>query len=378
MKPIGILGAAGTVGLLTARLLAGRGVPLILAARQTERLEDAAAQLSRQVPVRLAAVDARDQAAVSRLCAEVSVLLQCAGPYTDAGDPPMRAAIATATPLLDVTGEQAWVRQSITRYDAPARAAGVPLAHAMGVEVLLADAAAHLLVARHPEVTSLELAHVVSGFASSPGSRLTALRVIQAEAMAWVDGTWRPCLAGSRLRLLQFNPPFSRCLGVSMPGVEMATIPLHLPQLRTIHSSIALPSGLALGLYLSAPLAARAPLGTAGRLAEKALAWTDQTPLATDATAQFQIALTGHGPAGPRHLTVCARAPYGLSAEILARSAVRVARLGPHVGRGGVLAPAQMVDPAGMLTELAQDGWIELDGGPGSRHSESPPTTRDG
>jgi short subunit dehydrogenase-like uncharacterized protein len=272
----------------------------------------------------------------------------------------MRAAIATGTPLLDVTGEQAWVRQSLARYDQPARAAGVPLAHAMGVEVLLADAAAHLLVTRHPELTSLEVAHVVHGFASSAGSRLTALRVAQAPAAAWVEGRWEPCLAGSRLHKLAFLPPFGRRYGVFMPGVEMATIPQHLPQLRTIHSFIALPLAMALGLSLTAPLAAQVPHGALGRWTERALALTHQTPLATDAAARFQIALTGFGPAGARHLTLAARAPYGLSAEILARSALRVAAGGPYIGRGGVLAPAQMVDPVAILSELQADGWLTL------------------
>lgn len=364
-----ILAATGVMGTLVARELAAQGIPLRLGARSAEKLNALAATLPPHSQVTLHVVDAQDVFAVRDFCQPTAVLLQCAGPYTDMGDVPIQAALATQTHVLDVTGEQPWVLQSHRRYDEMARQNGVAIGHAMGVEVVLADLAATELLRHAPQATHLTLAHAVRDFASSRGSRLSALRVTQQSSVAFIDGRHRPCPAGSQWRQVILDPPFATRGAVSLPGVELWSIPQQHLQLRDVTSWLALPGpvrgdvSVARALSLAARLHHRVHPWLPQRVLNQAIGLSQATPEHTDPQAYFQIALeASREVSGQSHplarLVLHAHGPYSLSARILVYCAVQLLRKGPAIGRGGVLAPGQVVDPRALWQHMVQEKWL--------------------
>ena len=362
---VALLGATGVMGRWTAAALAEQGVTLLLAGRERQALEAVAAPLRRHTRVDVAVADAAVEQQVAAVTAQARVLVQCAGPYSACGDPPIRAALSTGTHVLDLAGEQAWVLQSRSRYDATARARGVVIAHGMGVEVQLADVGAHRLTAADPTLHSLEIGHVVHGFVSSAGSRASAAHVACAQGVTWSGGRWEPRVPGARARLLFFRAPFGVCAGVWIPGVEQVTIPLHQSQLTHVASYIGMPAPAAAVVRAVAPTVVptirRFPTQ---RWVSRFLALSRAGPEATDDAASFQLVLEGRGASGRVQMHLEARAPYGLSARLLADAACALLRAGPACGRGGVLAPSQCLDPAAAWHRWQRAGWVKVHGPP--------------
>jgi len=138
-----IYGANGYTGELIAREAAARGLRPILAGR------DAAAVAVLANELRLAH---RSFPARAPALAEVSLVLNCAGPFSATASPLMRACLEGRAHYLDITGEIDVFEHAQT-LSSPARTAGVVICPGVGFDVIPTDCLARALVeavARQP------------------------------------------------------------------------------------------------------------------------------------------------------------------------------------------------------------------------------------
>ena len=152
-----IYGANGYTGTLIARRAAARGVPAILGGRQADAVNALAAELGRTA--RVFAVD--DPAAVATALAGITVVLNCAGPFSRTAAPLVDACLRARAHYLDITGELA-VLESLAARDAEARAAGVTLLPGAGFDVVPTDCLAAEAKHRLPTATHLALEEILS------------------------------------------------------------------------------------------------------------------------------------------------------------------------------------------------------------------------
>ncbi len=144
-----VFGATGFVGRLVAEYLAHHapdGVRVGLAGRSQERLTTVRAGLGpRAAAWPIIVADAGDSASLTRLAARTQVVATTVGPYRRDGMPLVVACTEARTHYADLTGEVAFMRDSIdTCHDSAARN-GVRIVHACGFDSIPSDLGVLLL-----------------------------------------------------------------------------------------------------------------------------------------------------------------------------------------------------------------------------------------
>lgn len=182
MTHLMIYGAAGYSGRMAAEQAAALGLRPILAGRDAAPLREVAEAL--KLDHRLFALD--DPGAVDAGLAEVSVLLNCAGPFQHTAGPLMRGALRNRVHYLDIAAELDSYDLA-EALDARARADGVMLLPGSGGSVAMLGSLAGV-AARHvttPRKVSVAL-HVAG--AMSRGSAVSASQNLTARTLARVEG----------------------------------------------------------------------------------------------------------------------------------------------------------------------------------------------
>src|SRR4051794_20260062 len=114
-----IYGATGYTGELIARRAVACGLPAIPAGRRGDVLDRLAAELDR--PCRVFALD--QPSSIDAALAGVTVVLNCAGPFSRTAAPLVEACLRARAHYLDITGEIP-VLESMAARDTEARASG--------------------------------------------------------------------------------------------------------------------------------------------------------------------------------------------------------------------------------------------------------------
>ena len=374
-----IYGATGTTGALVARELVGRGFEVVLSGRDRHRLTHLARDLS-GLEIRPAQVhDAEEMAAAVR---GARVVVACAGPFLQVGEPTMRAAIEAGAHYLDMCGEQAFLREAYERFDSPARRAGVVAAPGFAWEVAVGDWAASRAAAlcraqaaagggapgeAPGEIDELMIGYALSHVSASAGTRQSLIAALSQPASVWREDRWERVAPLSRTRRIAFPAPFGELEAFLWPSGEVITTPRHAPA-RQVEAYLTVAEGATplraaarlaglIGPLLSA--AAASPLGALARAHAGGAAPPDEAArrhiefaVIAEATLQFRRT----------RVAVGGTDPYGLSARIAALGVERLigaqARGGPPPA--GVIAPSQLTDPEGSLATLVGEGWLSL------------------
>lgn len=352
-----VLGATGYTGRLVAREAAGAGVPVVLAARDADRLAAVAAETG-LAATRL--VDVTDRASLGGLIRRGDAVINTAGPFLELGEPVVRACVEAGAHYLDTAGEQPFMHTVRQRYHSAARENGVAVVNAMAFEYALGDCAAALAARGLGPLRSLDVVYSWDGSHSSRGTRRTILRMIGSRAWERRAGEFQPLVPASRHRRVTFAS--GRTLNaVAFGAGELLTVPRHLdvadasgwialgsPAARLAPwVSPALPFAVPLLRPVLEPLVARAPEPTAEQRAASRFAIRLEL-VATDGTR--------------RAVEVQGADPYGVTATATVYGAVRALEAN---GPTGVLAPAQLVDPEAFLGALGErDLRLRWDGGP--------------
>ena len=349
-----ILGATGYTGRLCVAEAVRRGVPLRIAGRRREALDELAAE-HEGAAVSTAVVDIEDREALAELASTSDVLLSTVGPYAQLGQAPVEAAITAGVPYLDVSGEVEfldWVYKQADR----ARDAGARLAPGLGFDGvpgdLLASVAAEAL---GRPVHRARVAYAVEGGRFSAGTVRSILGVLGSGGAAWRNGRLSQEPAG----IEHWHAPFP-----SPPG-SSSTISVPFPEVVTLGRTLGAAEARA---YLAVP--AGATLSNAAGPAQRLTTLLSNTPVwsvlerAVDRlpegpneeqrrksrTVVLAEVATEDGVSAMRW----ARVPdvYGTTAVIAVTGAQRLADGG---GDPGVLTPSQVFDdPAAMLAEFAE------------------------
>ncbi|MFC9895767.1 saccharopine dehydrogenase family protein [Nocardia sp. NPDC127579] len=345
---IAVYGASGFQGALVLAELDRRGGTVILAGRDAEKLESAAAQANlTDAEVRVATVD--DGAALVAAFRGADAVINCAGPFTPTGARVVDAAVAAGAHYVDTCGEQLFLHEIYRTRSAAAESAGVTVVPAATDGGVPGDLLARLIADRLGPLAELTSVHRFGGDAAmSRGSIRTMLGVADTMAdggVAYLDGAWRP-------------GPFDQLAPVILPGgtepvavgsfplQEAVSVPRHT-SIRNVRGAVEESTRALFATPLTDDMIEALPMGpTAAQRA--AGTWT----IVLDV-----VAVDGRRARG----VIEGTDTYGTTASIAVEAARRLVADPPAAG---VLAPAQAFDPADFLAALTPHGvrWsIDID-----------------
>jgi short subunit dehydrogenase-like uncharacterized protein len=340
-----LYGATGYTGRLVTDELARRGVDRVLSGRDPDKL----ARLD-GAPTQPASLD--DQAALHELLEPASVVINCAGPFTLAGDALARAAIATRTHYVDSTGEQSFIRAIFERHGGAAEQAGVALMPGLGFDYAFGDCIARLAATGLEPLDGLTLAYSVEGFGMTRGTLRSGLEMMKGGDVVYEDERWQPAPRGVFRATFDFPEPIGRQAMSRYPSGEVITVPHHTRTRRItslLTTSTAAPFAAAAPLmpYAMPPLALTLRTPLRGVL-NRAIGLLPEGPKEADRrAASFTIVARAESSAGTREGIVRGSDVYGVTAVSLVHAAELLSA--PGFDRAGALGPAAAFDPAAFL-----------------------------
>ena len=337
---IAVYGAGGYQGKLIVAELARRGIDVVLAGRDRDRLREAAERAAPAgAEIRVAGLgDAEALAAALRGCAAV---INCAGPFTRSGAAVTSAALTAGCSYVDTSGEQLHIKETFDRFAVEAEQAGVSVVPAMTDGGVPGDLVAHLLAGRVGPLEEIVTAHrIVGGGGMSRGSLrsvLATLETLRSGGLGYEDGEWVPG-APARRTTMTFPGGAERVPVVRFALQEVVTVPRHV-RVRRVEGVAEAALGARLTSAIDPALVESLPEGPAEESRR-----TQEFTIVVEA-----VGLDGRSARG----VVSGPDTYGTTAVIAVEGARRLAAGGV---RPGVLAPAQAFDPAAFLGFLAPYG----------------------
>lgn len=267
-----LYGANGYTGNLIARLAVTKGLRPILAARNPEKIALLAAELG--LDYRAFALD--NETAIDAALADITVVLHCAGPFSQTSASMIASCLRTQTHYLDITGEVS-VFEAIASQDVAAKTAGVMLLPGVGFDVVPSDCLAAHLKRRLPSATRLALGFQALGRISR-GTANTMLEAQHQGGLIRANGVLTPVPAAAKTRSIDFG----------QGEVESMTIPWG--DVSTAFYSTGIPN---IEVYAAFPAIMRV-----GAIASRYLGWLLKLP----AVQNLQKSLIQNQPPGPTEI----------------------------------------------------------------------------
>lgn len=211
-----VYGAYGYTGKLVAAEAARRGIEVVLAGRDPERLKAVAEEHGFECRVLRLDDAARLRAGLE----DFAAVLHVAGPFSRTARPMVDACLVTGTHYLDVTGEID-VFEALARRDAEAREAGIAILPGVGFDVVPSDCLAAHTAGRVVDPLRLRLAIAGLGGRVSRGTAKTAIESLGDGLRIRRDGILQRRPAGSLERHFDFGAGPTR--GIAMPWGDVST-----------------------------------------------------------------------------------------------------------------------------------------------------------
>jgi hypothetical protein len=164
---VAVVGAYGHTARFVLTQLRARGLTPIAVGRDPERLRGLGDH-------RVAAID--DPAALDHAFAGVAAVVNCAGPFADTAAPVAEAALRAGAHYLDIAAEQAVAIDLLTRFDGPAREAGVVVAPSVAFYGGLGDLLATAAMGDWPAADDIQIAIALDSWLPTEGTRRTITR----------------------------------------------------------------------------------------------------------------------------------------------------------------------------------------------------------
>lgn len=341
---IAIYGATGFTGRLITRYLANKGHRLRLGARNSSRLQQLVGELKEDakgpIEYAVAATDAPEQ--LDALLADISILINCAGPFVDLGKPLVNGAIRNGVHYLDTTGEQDHIRWIADKKDGPAAEQGLILMPACAFEFALGDLGAELAIDRGAQ--KIVIAYAVEQAKMSQGTKKSLLRSLASPGVAYMAGDY----VEERTAAHQFRIPLpdgSIVRGLSVTGGECLTV----PRRREVHTvSTCVVSDSALARRAASFIGAVPALAKVLRpLADRLVGLSGDNPhQAQSSPPPFRVILFDPDRGRP-HLILRGRDMYQTTAKLIGQAACHLIDHPPT--EGGFVGPADLFDPTELL-----------------------------
>lgn len=350
-----LYGANGWTGVLTAKMLEALGLPFVLAGRNEAKLAATSARLASRPRVHVAAL--ADRAALERAFRGANVVVNCAGPYIQAGPPVIEAALAAGCHYLDSSGENSYVRSVFEKYDAPARAAGVTIAPAFGPKGAFGDWAAAVAAAPFSSIDEIAIAYAL-GVREYFQPTATSVLAIAAQGLFKTKDDYDPKRPISRS--FEFPPPFSAGIGLLAPTTDDVTIPRHVP-VHVVRTFVALAPGdpaNALWARFCETFVQGVPAFSYALWSNPALIRAIfREPYNRMTTDSFAVVAEVTGSNGVQRLAVTLRDAYAITSDVLVYG---VKRLAAGDAPRGVVAPSVLCDPRRALKDFIASGLVRV------------------
>ncbi len=226
-SPWMIYGANGYSGELIAREARRRGLRPALAGRSAERI----APLARELDCECQTFALADAAATTQALAGMTLVLNCAGPFSATAAPLATACLEAGAHYLDITGEIE-VFEALHARDAEAKAAGVVLCPGVGFDVVPTDCLAVALKMALPDATHLALGFDSrSGF--SPGTAKTMVEGLGKGGQARRDGRIVAVPPVWKIRRIDFGRGEKTAMTIPWGDVATAFYSTGIPTIET-------------------------------------------------------------------------------------------------------------------------------------------------
>jgi hypothetical protein len=246
-----VYGATGLVGGRVCAALDEQGVPFIAAGRTKHRLDKLAAVVG-AAGVRVAGID--DAASLEKAFRDARVVVNCAGPLAEVGEPILLAALAAGAHYVDLGGDQTFLHHLYERHDSTARRAGTAVVPGCGINCALGDwaaswAAMHVCgiddagaasrtvvpprVGEDRPLDDVAVSYVYDDLVLSPGSQRAVLNGLHTRALVWRRDRWEAVKAAAEKRNVNVGPEMGGVRDVvSFPGGDVITVPRHVSALQ--------------------------------------------------------------------------------------------------------------------------------------------------
>jgi short subunit dehydrogenase-like uncharacterized protein len=349
-------GATGFTGRLVCAALARRGISFAAAGRSKEKLERLAHDVGAS---EVCVVDVTRGASLEAAFKDRKIVLACAGPFAEVGEPALATCARLGVHYADTTGEQSFVADAVARYAATAEASGACVVPAMAYEIAPADWAAHLAAKKldgPPDEIEILYATRPKGRATASTSRGTKLSMLNMAA----DGRARQYVGGT----LVHEPPAEivasfplhdgrRVTGASFPSPEAVVVPQHT-RARTVRTFMAMGSRGARTLHAVRRVVPNVARMIGPMVARRVAKSSTEGPEGEARHAEFQIVAQAKREGRVVHVFVRGEDPYGLTAEIQAYAAERATK--GEITARGVVAPSVAFEPRAGFEALATFG----------------------
>jgi short subunit dehydrogenase-like uncharacterized protein len=241
-----IYGANGYTGELIAREAVKRGMRPILAGRSKEKIEPLAKELGleyRAFSIESLIEDYEDPSPEDldvevsecrvRELEGVSLVLHCAGPFSQTSAPMIKACLAAHCHYLDITGEIAVLEHTLERTQRDqARCMGVVLCSGVGFDVVPTDCVALKLKELLPDATHLSLGFDTDS-AASPGTLKTAIESLRKGILCTRDCNIVKMPAAETQREIDFGRGVVPAMAISWGDVASAFHTTRIPNIDT-------------------------------------------------------------------------------------------------------------------------------------------------
>ena len=344
-----LYGATGYTGELIAREAVRSGLRPVLGGRNRERIEALARELGTE-----SSVFALNDAAGTRAALRgMSVVLNCAGPFSATAAPMIAACLEERVQYLDITGEVDVFEHGQGRHE-DAKRAGVLLCPGVGFDVVPTDCVAATLARVMPDAT-----HLALGFDSrsrlSRGTTRTMIEGLVTGSRVRIEGQLRSEPMGARIRDIDFGAGTKQAMGIAWGDVSTAWWTTRIPNIEVYIPASPRATRSVRNMYrwrwllglspVQALLKRRVDKAPAGpdpqeRAHSPALVWGEVRNARGDLrTARVQTA-NGY--------TVTVAAALGIVQDVLR-----------NAGRSGYFTPSQLVG-ADFVTRLPGSGEIRV------------------
>jgi short subunit dehydrogenase-like uncharacterized protein len=208
-----LYGATGYTGRLIAEHLAAKGIDLVLAGRDTERLRG----LAQHLGLDWRAFDLSSAPVIEAALDDIDVVLHAAGPFKDTAAPMMRACLASGAHYLDLAGEWPVFVHAMT-LDEAARKARVMMMPGVGLTIAVTDCLLALALRRQPDAVKLRLG-VSWPEVITRGTMVTAANYIGPDVLTRRHGRLESIPAGTLTHAFDFGAGLREASAVSWADV---------------------------------------------------------------------------------------------------------------------------------------------------------------
>jgi hypothetical protein len=359
-----VYGATGLVGRRVAHLLDAAGAAFAIAGRSASSLAELGAALP-SAERRIASLDA---AQLAKAFAGVRVVVNCAGPIAEVGEPVLVAALAAGAHHLDLGGDQTYVHAMYERHESTARRAGLVSLPGAALSCAIGDwaaawAGAQVAGAREdagdvvrdtpaPRIAEddpfddIAISYVYDDLVMSPASQRSLFGRLDARGLAWRRDRWEAAPGGARRSINAGADLGGERQVVSYPAADVISVPRHLAA-RAVQTYLSTTRSKAATRVLG--LVARA-LPFVPRAATELLAPYQPEEHEYERTRFAVVAQVRRGFSSAQ-VTVSGHDPYVTSAVIASWIARHLAarRAGPT----GMRAPSELFHPEQALREVS-------------------------